>query len=141
MALRTGQVDPESADSVLSVRGGPALLGGQRRWERDPGTGAPTEAENSARNGTMRALGTVARPIQAVASALSSLIDALPPYLYIEGRLAAKEHRPTGAYYLLVDTEVVEVDWLTYETLVVGEPLRVRATRTHKALSIDRLVP
>ena len=89
----------------------------------------------------MRALGAVARPIQVAASALSSLVDAFPPYHYIEGRLAAKEHRPTGAYYLLVNAEVVEVDWLTYETLVVGEPLRVRATRTHKAVSIDRLVP
>ena len=89
----------------------------------------------------MKAVWAVARPIQVAASALSSLIDALPPYLYIEGRLAAKEHRPAGGYYLLVDTEVVEVDWLTYETLVVGEPLRVRATRTHKAVSIDRLVP
>ena len=89
----------------------------------------------------MRALGAVARPIQVAASALSSLVDAFPPYVYVEGRLAAKEHRPAGGYYLLVDAEVVEVDWLTYETLVVGEPLRVRATRSHKAVSIDRLVP
>ncbi len=81
------------------------------------------------------------RAIQGARSALTSLIDVFPPYLYIEGRLTAKEHRRNGAYYLLVDAEVVEVDWLTYETLVVGEPLRIRATRTHKAVSIDRLVP
>ena len=89
----------------------------------------------------MKPLVAIFRAVQGVRSALASLVDAFPPYLYIEGRLTAKERGPNGAHYLLVDTEVVEVDWLTYETLVVGEPLRVRATRTHKAVNIDRLVP
>ncbi len=69
------------------------------------------------------------------------MADAFPPYQYVEGRLTAKDQRPDGAYFLLVENEVVEVDWLTYETLAVGEPLRIRATRTGRAVSIDRLVP
>ena len=141
MALSAHPIDSESPDGVLSARGGPPVLAGRQGWDRDAGTGASDATEHSEQRQEMRPLLAVFRAIQAVRSTLTSLVDAFPPYLHIEGRLTAKEHRPSGAYYLLVDTEVVEVDWLTYETLVVGEPLRVRATRTHKAVNIDRLVP
>ena len=67
-------------------------------------------------------------------------LDAVPPYRLIEGRLTAKESND-GAYYILVDSRMVEVDGLTYETLIEGEALRIRATRSFRAINIDRLVP
>ena len=72
--------------------------------------------------------------------ALAAIADPLPPYKWIEGRLDAKEQR-FGRHFLLVDREIVEVDWLTFETLDEGEALKVRSTRSNKAISIDRLVP
>ena len=53
----------------------------------------------------------------------------------------AKEAIGNGRYFILVDAEIVEVDWLTFETLVEGEALRIRATRDNRAVSIDRLLP
>ena len=75
-----------------------------------------------------------------VSEALGALLDPLPPYKWIEGRLDAKEQR-FGRHFLLIDREIVEVDWLTFETLSEGEALKVRSTRSNRALSIDRLVP
>ena len=74
-------------------------------------------------------------------SAGKAFLDILPPYRRIEGHLVAKEHGPEGKLYLLVDEEMIEVDWLTYDRLIIGEPLRVRCTRSNKAINIDRLVP
>ena len=67
--------------------------------------------------------------------------EAAPPYRRIEGRLVAKERGPEGTYNILVEDEVVEVDWLTFDTLMVGEALRIRCTRDNKAIDIDRLLP
>ena len=69
------------------------------------------------------------------------LVDAAPPYRRIEGRVTAKEADRHGGFFLLVDdSEIVEVDWLTYEILMEGEAVRVRCTRSNKAISIDRLL-
>lgn len=70
-----------------------------------------------------------------------SWLDALPPYKKIEGRLDAKETVSNGTCLLLVDSQMVEVDSLTYDLLLEGEALRIRATRSYKAINIDRLVP
>ena len=78
---------------------------------------------------------------QALKSVLGALLDALPPYRRIEGTLVAKEAREDGSYFLLVDGEIVEVDWLTFDTLMIGEALRIRSTRDNKAINIDRLLP
>jgi hypothetical protein len=69
------------------------------------------------------------------------VLHAVPPYKRIEGNLVSKEARPDGTYFILVAEEIIEVDWLTYETLMVGEALRVRATRDNEAINIDRLMP
>ena len=74
------------------------------------------------------------------AQVIRTLTDSLPPYKWIEGRLDAKEER-FGRHYLLIEAEIVEVDWLTFETLTEGEALKIRSTRSNKAISIDRLVP
>jgi len=78
---------------------------------------------------------------RALASTLGALLAALPPYRRIEGTLVAKEAREDGSYFLLVDGEIVEVDWLTFDTLMIGEALRIRSTRDNKAINIDRLLP
>ncbi len=70
-----------------------------------------------------------------------SWLETLPPYRKIEGRLDAKETAPDGTCLILVDSQMVEVDWLTYDMLLEGEALRIRTTRSNKAINIDRLVP
>ena len=82
----------------------------------------------------------MAQVTRAVSETLTAVLDPLPPYKWIEGRLDAKEQR-FGRYFLLVDREIVEVDWLTFDTLDEGEALKIRSTRSNKAISIDRLVP
>ena len=83
----------------------------------------------------------VKRLLGLLRAALDALLAAVPPYRYIEGPLVTKEARKDGSYYLLVDEEIVEVDWLTFEILMEGEALRIRSTRDNKAISIDRLLP
>ena len=71
----------------------------------------------------------------------ASIVDALPPYKRVEGLLADKGTDTRGNYYILVGTEIIGVDWLTFELLMIGEPLRIRATRANQAINIDRLSP
>lgn len=71
----------------------------------------------------------------------AAMIDALPPYKKFEGLLADKGVDARGHYHILVDNEIIGVDWLTFEMLIVGEPVRVRATRANQAISVDRLLP
>ena len=72
---------------------------------------------------------------------LWTLKDALPPYRVAEGLLEAKETDSVGRCYISVGPGRVEVDKVTFDMLVVGENLRVRHTRGHRAISIDRLLP
>jgi len=65
----------------------------------------------------------------------------MPPYKKLEGILIAKESKNEGQYFVLIASEIIEVDWLTYSRLVEGEALRILATRDNKAISIDRLLP
>lgn len=69
------------------------------------------------------------------------VLHAVPPYRRLEGNLTSKEARPDGTYFILVADEIIQVDWLTFDTLMVGEALRVRATRDNEAINIDRLMP
>lgn len=73
--------------------------------------------------------------------AVNAVLAAVPPYRHLEGILVAKEAREDGTCYILVDNEIVEVDWLTFDILMEGEALRIRSTRDNKAISIDRLLP
>ena len=76
-----------------------------------------------------------------VRNIIAGVLYAVPPYKRIEGNLISKEARPDGTYFILVADEIVQVDWLTYEMLMVGEALRIRATRDNEAINIDRLMP
>ena len=70
-----------------------------------------------------------------------NLADALPPYRIAEGLLEGKETNDRDKYYVTVASAKVEVDEATFNTLVVGENLRVRYTRGNRAINIDRLMP
>lgn len=69
-----------------------------------------------------------------------ALKDSLPPYGVVEGQLETKEPGPDEKYLVCVSSTWVEVDRQTYDTLVVGENLRVRYTRGSRAVNIDRLL-
>ena len=69
------------------------------------------------------------------------LWSIMPPYKKLEGILIAKESKNEGQYFVLIASEIIEVDWLTYSRLIEGEALRILATRDNKAISIDRLLP
>ena len=70
-----------------------------------------------------------------------TLTDAIPPYHIIEGPLDSKEVLSDGKSYIIVGSATVEVDTATFDTLVVGENLRVRYTKGNRAVNIDRLLP
>ena len=59
----------------------------------------------------------------------------------IEGPLKGKEPGLNGTYYLKIGLTKVEVDAFTYDSLEIGEMLRIRCTRSQKAINIDRIVP
>ena len=88
----------------------------------------------------MSLLTIIVRLVGKIRSAVSAAIDALPPYRRIEGLLTSKEAGIEGRYYIYVGHRRVEVDWLTYDTLGIGENLRIRATRSYRAVNIDRLL-
>ncbi len=71
---------------------------------------------------------------------LWSLADAFPPYLNVEGIVETKETSPEGWYMILVGSVRVSVDRATFDVLVVGENVRVRYTRGHRAINIDRIL-
>ena len=68
------------------------------------------------------------------------LWDTFPPYRVFEGILQSKEEGSDGRSYLIVESHRVEVDQTTFDKLVLGERLRVRSTRRHRAINIDRFL-
>jgi len=73
---------------------------------------------------------------------MNTLVDGLPPYLYVEGLLEGKEVLENGITRVLyISSRKVEVDRYTFEALMIGENLRIRSTRSYKAISIDRIIP
>ena len=81
-------------------------------------------------------------PFQVVAIIVRVIIDACPPYRYVEGLLEGKEVlQDEKTLVLYLSSEKIEVDRHTFDILMVGENLRVRATRDNKAINIDRLIP
>ena len=89
----------------------------------------------------MSFLGRTVALLRGIGTSAQAIVSAAPPYRRIEGSLVAKEAMANGRFFILVNAEIVEVDWLTFETLIEGEALRIRATRDNRALSIDRLLP
>lgn len=79
--------------------------------------------------------------LRTISIVLTTLTDAIPPYRKIEGILDGKESGKDKNYFLLVGNEIIQVDELTFSELMVGEALRIRSTRSMKAISIDRLTP
>ena len=75
-----------------------------------------------------------------VHSALNAILDVIPPYRRVQGSLVDKEVATDGKCYIWVGAERVEVDRPTYDTLEVGEDLRIRTTRGRRAINVDRLL-
>ncbi len=90
--------------------------------------------------GSMDPSAVINRTLKEVHSWIEALADALPRYNYYEGPLQGKEIGDGGKAYVKVGPDKVEVDRETFDTLVVGERLRVRYTRRRKAINIDRIV-
>ncbi len=74
--------------------------------------------------------------------AMISFVDSCPPYIQIEGLLEGKEvlddNEKTVIY---ISSKRVEVDPYTFGILMIGENLRIRSTRSCRAVSIDRIIP
>ena len=84
----------------------------------------------------------VKHAVNLLASLRNALTDGLPPYLYVEGLLEGKEVLDDGMTRVLyISSQKVEVDRYTFEALMIGENLRIRSTRSYKAISIDRIIP
>ena len=67
-----------------------------------------------------------------------SIKSNLPPYYEVEGLLKAKNADTDGEPYIIVNSEAIKVDEVTYSRLTVGDSLKVRYTRGTRAISIDR---
>ena len=70
---------------------------------------------------------------------LWTLGDAFPPYRNVRGQLESKNATMQN-YYIRVGGVRVEVDRATFDTLAVGDSLRVLYTRGHRAVNIDQIV-
>ena len=74
-------------------------------------------------------------------SKLSSIIDILPPYIITEGLLDAKEITSDGNHYINVGSIKGKIDNYTYDSLIIGENLRVRHTKKGRIVNKDRMIP
>ena len=71
-----------------------------------------------------------------------SFVDSCPPYIYIEGLLEGKEVlNDDEKTVIYISSKRVEVDPYTFGILMIGENLRIRSTRSYRAVSIDRIIP
>ena len=74
--------------------------------------------------------------------AMISFVDSCPPYIHIEGLLEGKEVlEDNDKTVIYISSKRVEVDPYTFGILMIGENLRIRSTRSYKAVSIDRIIP
>ncbi len=74
--------------------------------------------------------------------AMISFVDSCPPYIHIEGLLEGKEVLDDNDKTVIyISSKRVEVDPYTFGILMIGENLRIRSTRSYRAVSIDRIIP
>ena len=74
--------------------------------------------------------------------AMISFVDSCPPYIHIEGLLEGKEVlEDNDKTVIYISSKRVEVDPYTFGILMIGENIRIRSTRSYRAVSIDRIVP
>ena len=74
--------------------------------------------------------------------AMISFVDSCPPYIHIDGLLEGKEVLDENDKTVIyISSKRVEVDSYTFGILMIGENLRIRSTRSYRAVSIDRIVP
>ena len=74
--------------------------------------------------------------------AMISFVDSCPPYIHIEGLLEGKEVlNDNDKTVIYISSKRVEVDPYTFGILMIGENLRIRSTRSYRAVSIDRIIP
>ena len=89
----------------------------------------------------MRTNDWIPKVLSVLRSGGANFVDIFPPYKRVEGQLRYKGTVSHCEHNLLIEEQIVLVDWLTFETLIVGEPLRILMTRTNRAISIDRVSP
>jgi hypothetical protein len=70
---------------------------------------------------------------------LWTLGDAFPSYRNVHGQLEFKD-AAMRKYYIRVGGVRVEVDRATFDTLAIGDDLKVRYTRGNRAVNIDQIV-
>ena len=71
-----------------------------------------------------------------------SFVDSCPPYIHIDGLLEGKEVLDDNDKTVIyISSKRVEVDPYTFGILMIGENLRIRSTRSYRAVSIDRIIP
>ena len=63
--------------------------------------------------------------------------DALPPYYVIEGEILDRRAGRSGEPLIIVNGAPISVDRPTFDSLAVGQRVKVRYTRAARAISID----
>ena len=81
-------------------------------------------------------------PFNKFIQAMISFVDSCPPYIHIDGLLEGKEVLDDNDKTVIyISSKRVEVDPYTFGILMIGENLRIRSTRSYRAVSIDRIIP
>ncbi|MCL0105182.1 hypothetical protein M1N90_00290 [Dehalococcoidia bacterium] len=70
----------------------------------------------------------------------SNILDIIPPYQVTEGLLENKEEGD-GDFFIHVSSKKIRVDEHTFTLLMIGENIKVMATRSRRAITIERLLP
>ena len=73
-------------------------------------------------------------------SFFSNILDIIPPYQVTEGLLENKEE-DNGDFFIHVSSKKILVDEHTFALLMIGENIKVMATRSTRAITIERLLP
>lgn len=75
-----------------------------------------------------------------MANFFSNFMDIIPPYQMTEGLLENKEEGE-GEFFIHVSSKKIRVDEHSFTLLMIGENIKVMATRNHRAITIERLLP
>ena len=67
-------------------------------------------------------------------------MDIIPPYRVTEGLLENKEE-DEGEFFIHVSSKKIRVDEHSFTLLMIGENIKVMATRNQRAITIERLLP
>ena len=104
-------------------------------WDRD--RGSSSSATSHLRGLTAKVACLLTGFSKAIESLVRSIFDAIPPYRVSRGRVDAKGFTHEGLPFIAVSSKRIIMDRHTFDILSVGQRVKIRYTRTAKAIDIE----